>query len=226
MNTEIKIQQNLERIRALVPSGVEIVAVSKFHPVEMIMQAYDVGQKAFGESRVQELLQKEKNLPKDIRWHFIGHLQSNKVKSIIGKTYLIESVDSEKLLNLINKESQEAGLLTRVLLQVHVAMEESKFGFYPEELLQFIEQQKYRELNNIEICGLMAMASNTDDIERVKADFNAVSQLFHKIQNLQIPEFSHFNFLSMGMSGDWPLAVEKGANIVRIGSAIFGEREY
>ena len=218
------IQENLERIRGLVPSGVEIVAVSKFHPAEMIMQAYEAGQRVFGESRVQELLQKEEALPKDIRWHFIGHLQTNKVKALIGKTYLIESVDSERLLALIDKESENAGIQTQVLLQVHVAQEETKFGFLPEELLEFIESGAYNQYKSVRLCGLMGRASNTTDIERVKHDFHRIKELYDEISHKTKDSLPYFNYISMGMSGDWPVAVEEGANIVRIGSAIFGER--
>ena len=224
MTPGIDIERNLERIRALVPSGVEIVAVSKFHPAEMVMEAYNAGQRHFGESRVQEFIQKEKELPKDISWHFIGHLQTNKVKPLIGKTFLIESVDSERLLSLIDKESEAAGVVTQVLLQVHVAQEEAKFGFYPEELLDFFDREGYKAYKSARICGLMGMATNTDDVARVKEDFHKIHSLFETISKKDEPELSSFNYLSMGMSGDWPVAVEERANIVRIGSAIFGER--
>ena len=224
--TMSSIKERLEHIRREIPQGVELVAVSKFHPVEALRQAYDAGQRCFGESRVQELLQKEAELPADIRWHFIGHLQTNKVKQIIGKTSLIESVDSERLLRLIDKESSKAGVITNVLMQVHVAREETKFGFYPEELLSFFEQRGFETLTNTHICGVMGMASNTDDQERVKEDFKAIAAIFHEIADNSALGLRGFDRLSMGMSGDWPLAVEEGANIIRIGTAIFGEREY
>ncbi|MDE6335981.1 MAG: YggS family pyridoxal phosphate-dependent enzyme [Muribaculaceae bacterium] len=222
----MSIEENLKRIREEIPSGVELVAVSKFHPVEALREAYDAGQRCFGESRVQELVAKEKELPSDIRWHFIGHLQTNKVKQLIGKTSLIESVDSEKLLRLIDKESEKAGVVTNVLMQVHVAREETKFGFYPEELLQFFRQRGYETLTNTHICGVMGMASNTDDEQRVKADFKAIAEIYRCIADDKSLGLRGFDKLSMGMSGDWPLAVEEGANIIRIGTAIFGEREY
>lgn len=222
----MSVEENLKRIREEIPSGVELVAVSKFHPVEALREAYDAGQRCFGESRVQELVAKEKELPADIRWHFIGHLQTNKVKQLIGKTSLIESVDSEKLLRLIDKESEKAGVVTNVLMQVHVAREETKFGFYPEELLHFFEQRGYETLTNTHICGVMGMASNTDDVERVKADFKAIAEIYRCIADDESLGLRGFDKLSMGMSGDWPLAVEEGANIIRIGTAIFGEREY
>lgn len=222
----MSVAENLKIIREEIPAGVELVAVSKFHPVEALREAYDAGQRCFGESRVQELVAKEKELPSDIRWHFIGHLQTNKVKQLIGKTSLIESVDSEKLLRLIDKESEKAGVVTNVLMQVHVAREETKFGFYPEELLEFFERHGYETLTNTHICGMMGMASNTDDVERVKADFKAIAEIYRRIADDESLGLRGFDKLSMGMSSDWPLAVEEGANIIRIGTAIFGEREY
>lgn len=222
----MSVAENLRIIKEEVPEGVVLVAVSKFHPVEALREAYDAGQRCFGESRVQELVAKEKELPTDIRWHFIGHLQTNKVKQLIGKTSLIESVDSEKLLRLIDKESAKAGVVTNVLMQVHVAREETKFGFYPEELLQFFEQRGYESLTNTHICGVMGMASNTDDEERVKADFKAIAEIYRRIADDESLGLRGFDKLSMGMSGDWRLAVDEGANIIRIGTAIFGEREY
>ena len=226
IDKSMSIEENLKRIREEIPSGVELVAVSKFHPVEALREAYDAGQRCFGESRVQELVAKEKELPSDIRWHFIGHLQTNKVKQLIGKTSLIESVDSEKLLRLIDKESEKAGVVTNVLMQVHVAREETKFGFYPEELLKLFRQRGYETLTNTHICGVMGMASNTDDEQRVKADFKAIAEIYRCIADDKSLGLRGFDKLSMGMSGDWPLAVDEGANIIRIGTAIFGEREY
>lgn len=220
------IAAKIREFRSIVPSGVEIVAVSKFHPAEMIREAYDAGQRNFGESRVQEFLEKEKILPRDINWHFIGHLQTNKVKSIIGKTSLIESVDSEKLLNLIDKESQNSNIVTNILLQVHVAAEETKFGFLPSELTDFFKSQKYKNLKSTRICGLMGMATNTDSEERIKDDFIRLHSFFREIKNNYEKDLPNFKYLSMGMSGDWQLAVEEGSNIIRIGSAIFGERVY
>lgn len=220
------IRENLIEIRKAIPAGVELVAVSKFHPVEALQEAYDAGQRCFGESRVQELVEKEKALPKDILWHFIGHLQTNKVRQLIGKTRLIESVDSERLLDLIDKESAKAGVVTRVLMQVHVAREETKFGFYPEELSEYFKERRFENLTNTHICGIMGMASNTEDVERVKADFQKIASIYNEIKNDKTLGLRGFDILSMGMSGDWPLAVAEGANVIRIGTAIFGEREY
>lgn len=222
----MSVKENLLKVKEEIPEGVELVAVSKFHPAEMIMEAYEAGQRCFGESRVQELTEKVKLLPEDIRWHFIGHLQTNKVKQLIGKVSLIESVDSEKLLDLIDAESHKAGVMTRVLMQVHVAKEETKFGFYPEEMLAFFREKKFEKLTNTHICGAMGMASNTDDTERVREDFRNIASVFRTIAENESLGLRGFDMLSMGMSGDWQIAVEEGANIVRIGSAIFGPRVY
>lgn len=221
-----EIQDNLLRIKSQIPSGVSLVAVSKFHPVEAIRQCYDAGQRIFGESRVQELVQKERLLPNDINWHFIGHLQTNKVRQLIGKTALIESVDSERLLRLIDSESEKVGVVSRVLLQVHVAQEETKFGFYPEELYEFFRNRGFESLKATHICGIMGMASNTDNLDRVREDFRKISEIFRTIANDESLGLRGFEILSMGMSGDWNIAVEEGSDMVRIGSAIFGERQY
>lgn len=207
------------------PEGVRLVAVSKFHPVEKLMAAYEAGQRRFGESRVQELLAKEPQMPADVEWHFIGHLQTNKVKQLVGKASLIESIDSERLLDIVDRESRKAGVTTRVLMQVHVAREETKFGFWPEELLDYFRARKFENLTNTHICGVMGMASNTDEEQRVSEDFAAIAKVYGDILEL-CPDLRGFDTLSMGMSGDWPLAVEQGSNMVRIGTAIFGEREY
>lgn len=206
------------------PLGVELVAVSKFHPADAIREAYAAGQRLFGESRVQELLTKIPELPDDIRWHFIGHLQTNKVRQIIGKTALIESVDSEKLLNLIDAESLRAGVVTKVLLQIHVAQEETKSGFSPEEFLEFFTARKFENLKATHICGVMGMASNTDDLQRVRTDFRAIADLRRKALEIA-PDLRGFDTVSMGMSGDYRIAIEEGATLVRIGTDIFGIRQ-
>ncbi len=209
----------------MLPPGVELCAVSKFHPAEAVKEAYDAGQRIFGESRVQELLEKVKVLPPDIKWHFIGHLQTNKVRQLIGLTSLIESVDSIRLLELIDKESERAGVTTRVLMQLHVAREETKFGFYPEELLEYFSSRKFENLKATHICGVMGMASNTDDMNRVREDFRQIAATKEEILKIA-PDLIGFDIVSMGMSGDWQIAVEEGANLVRIGTAIFGVRNY
>lgn len=220
------IAAELKKLYNEIPQGVTLVAVSKFHPAEAIREAYDAGQRCFGESRVQELLAKIPELPSDINWHFIGHLQTNKVKQIIGKVSLIESVDSERLLDLIDKESKSAGVTTRVLMQVHVAKEESKFGFLPEELLDYFNSRKFEKLEATHICGIMGMASNTDDEERVRRDFAEIYSLYKTIGNNESLGLRGFDIVSMGMSGDWKIAVEEGSDMVRIGTRIFGSRNY
>lgn len=220
------IKANLDRLKSELPEDVTLVAVSKFHPASLIKEAYDAGQRVFGESRVQEFLLKEEELPKDIQWHFIGHLQTNKVKQIIGKTSLIESVDSIRLLDLIDKESEKAGVITRILMQVHVAAEDTKFGFYPSEIEDYFRNREFEKLKATHICGIMGMASNTEDVERIRSDFQELAKIFRKIREDINLGLRGFDILSMGMSGDWELAVEEGSNNVRIGSAIFGNRNY
>lgn len=219
------IAEEIKRIHSELPEGVRLCAVSKFHSSEAIMEAYDAGQRIFGESRVQELLSKVEELPKDIQWHFIGHLQTNKVRQLIGKSSLIESVDSERLLDFIDRESQKAGVVSRVLMQLHVAKEETKFGFSPEELLEYFADRRFEKLKATHLCGVMGMASNTDDMDRVREDFRLISETRSRILETT-PDLYGFDTVSMGMSGDWHIAVEEGSTLVRIGTAIFGERQY
>jgi len=202
-----------------------LVAVSKFHPVEQILEAYNAGQRIFGESRVQELLPKIESLPDDIIWHFIGHLQTNKVRSIIGRTALIESVDSRRLLDLIDAESVKAGVTTRVLLQIHVAAEETKTGFSPDELLQYFEQRQFERLKATHLCGIMGMATNTNDTTRIHADFTAIRSIFDRIRSIT-PDLRGFDTVSMGMSDDRNEAIACGTTLLRIGTDIFGPRTY
>lgn len=216
---------NIKLLHAELPEGVLLCAVSKFHPADAVREAYDAGQRIFGESRVRELLEKKKSLPEDIRWHFIGHLQTNKVRPLIGQVSLIESVDSRHLLDLIDKESEKAGVVTRVLMQLHVAKEETKFGFSPEELLAYFQAREFENLKATHICGVMGMASNTDDTSRVRDDFRLIYETYRQITSI-CPDLRGFDTVSMGMSGDWKIAVEEGSNLVRIGTAIFGQREY
>lgn len=201
-----------------------LVAVSKFHPTEAIKRAYDAGQRDFAESRANEFVAKAAELPGDITWHFIGHLQTNKVRHIMPHVSLIQSVDSEKLLRLIDVEARRIGRTVDVLLQVHVAREETKFGFSPEELLELVG--RLPELPGVRIRGVMAMASNVDDNEVVSGDFSRVRQLYDQLRKGAMAQNPDFNILSMGMSHDWPLAVKEGSDMVRIGTAIFGDREY
>ena len=221
------ISKRLTAIRSTLPEGVGLVAVSKFHPVDELRQAYDAGQRAFGESRIQELVVKIPEMPADVAWHFIGQLQTNKVRALVGtsRIALIESIDSARLLNLVDTESERAGITSRVLMQVHVAQEETKFGFTPDELLDYFRSRRFESLKATHICGLMGMASNTDDTDRIRADFEAIASLRRRIMEL-CPDLRGFDTLSMGMSDDYPLAIAAGSTLVRIGTALFGPREY
>lgn len=219
------IADRLNEIRSTLADGVELVAVSKFHPAEALQEAYDAGQRFFGESRAQELQAKVPVLPDDIRWHFIGHLQPNKVRPVVTYASMIESIDSEHLLEAVDREAERQGKTIDVLLQVHVAAEETKFGFSPEELLDFFRARKFESLKATHICGLMAMASNTDDSGRVRADFERVVALRDEILSI-CPDLRRFDVLSMGMSDDYGIAMECGSTHVRIGTAIFGPRQY
>lgn len=220
------IAENIRKIRESLPEGVTLVAVSKFHPAEAIQEAYNAGQRNFGESRVQELAAKVPQLPDDIAWHFIGHLQTNKVKQLLQlRPALIESVDTERLLDVIDREAVKLGVTVRVLMQLHVAREETKFGFSPDELMQYFADRRFESLQATHICGVMGMASNTDDQTRIADDFNLIATTFRDICT-QCPDLRGFDTVSMGMSHDYPLAVGCGSTMVRVGTAIFGERQY
>ncbi len=225
-----EISSRVDAVKRTLPKGVELVAVSKFHPLDNILEAYRGGQRLFGESRVQELQAKVAALGADecpgLRWHFIGHLQTNKVRQLLRlRPALIESVDSERLLAAIDREAEAQGFVQPVLLQVHVAREETKTGLSAEEFEAYFRERRFEALKATHICGIMGMASNTDDAERVRADFRAIRSLFDSALRL-CPDLRGFTEVSMGMSGDYPVAVEEGATIVRVGSAIFGERAY
>ena len=198
--------------------------MSKFHPAEAIQAAYACGERDFGESRVQELLLKQQVLPADIRWHFIGHLQTNKVKQIVPFVHMIHSVDSVRLLEVINREAEKIGRCVKVLLEVHVAKEETKSGFTPEEFLSL--NTKLSTLNNVDVCGIMGMATNTDDEQEIRRCFQEIAalgkQLLNNAELLNHTELA----ISMGMSDDYRVAIEEGSTMVRIGSSIFGERQY
>ena len=203
------------------PSGVCLVAVSKFHPAEAIMEAYAAGQRCFGENRPQEMMAKAKALPADIKWHFIGHLQTNKLKMVLPYASMVESVDSLHLLEAIDRWCVENGRVTDILLELHIAAEETKQGFSEEEMLPLLS----REWRGVRLRGLMGMATNTDDESVIRADFKKIGDFKHLI-NRDFPALKDFDQLSIGMSGDWPIALEYGATIVRVGTAIFGERVY
>ena len=218
-----------ERINSILrnlPEGVRLVAVSKYHPASMIQEAYDAGQRIFGDSHVQELVQKYEVLPRDIEWHFIGHLQTNKVKYIAPFVSLIHAVDSEHLLKEIDKQAKKCGRTIPVLMQVHVAKEETKFGWLPEELLKFMESDAWRQYGNVCIAGLMCMATNTDDEAQIASEFEQARLLFDTIKAQCSMANDQWKERSWGMSDDYPIAVEHGSNMVRIGSLIFGERVY
>lgn len=217
------VADNLAHIRATLPAGVTLVAVSKFHPAEVLMEAYQAGQRIFGESRPQELTAKYNELPKDIEWHMIGHLQTNKVKYIVSFVSLIHSVDSMRLAEAINKEAEKCRRTVDVLLQVHIAQEETKFGWDAGELEHFLQNGELTALKNIRIRGVMGMASLTDDTVQVRREFAGLHHVFVTFKKKYLPEM---DVLSMGMSGDYPLAIEEGATMVRVGSSIFGARQY
>ena len=220
------IKENLEKVTAMLPDGVRLVAVSKFHPVEELQEAYDAGQRLFGENRAQELIAKAPQLPEDIRWHFIGHLQKNKVRAIMPHVSVIESVDSVQLLQLIEKEAARIDRKVDVLLQLHVAQEETKSGFSVEEVLEAGEQGLLTCYDHVRVCGVMAMASLTDDMEQVAQEFDLVRRTYLMLKDGCFDDCADFFELSMGMSDDWQVAVKYGATLVRIGTAIFGPRKY
>lgn len=220
------INENLTLIRKSLSTAVTLVCVSKFHNQKAILEAYNAGERVFGESKVQELVTKYEHLPSDIQWHFIGHLQTNKVKQLVPFVSLIHGVDSLKLLEEINKQAEKADITVKCLLQVHIAREETKFGFSPDELKSLFESNKPTELHNVRICGLMGMATFTDDTELVRAEFRFLKNLFDDIKQNHTMQLPYFQELSMGMSDDYPIAVEEGSTMVRIGSKIFGQRIY
>ncbi len=217
---------HLNEVRATVKQGVELVAVSKFHPAALIKEAYDQGQRMFGESRVQELQAKHEALPVDIQWHFIGHLQPNKVKYIAPYISLIHAVDSYKLLAEINKQAAKHDRVIPCLLELHIAQEESKYGFTPEACTALLEDGAWRALKNVQIAGLMCMASNTPDMVQVRSEFHQARVYFDELKQRFFADDPHFCERSWGMSHDYDVAMDEGATLVRVGTAIFGEREY
>lgn len=216
------IAARLMEIKSALPQGVELTAVSKFHPASSIMEAYGAGQRVFGESRAQELQEKAAMLPDDIEWHFIGHLQTNKVRQVVAVADMIQSVDSMRLLKAVNDAAVKAGRRVDILLQVHVAREETKTGFLPEEMEQAALEAL--AMPGVRLRGVMGMASNTDDEERVRADFKAIRGCFDAIRLGAAAGQTSFDTVSMGMSHDRDIAIEQGSTMVRIGSDIFGER--
>ena len=220
------IKDKLQQINGELPSGVKLVAVSKFHPGEAIREAYEAGQRVFGESRPQEFAAKIEALSDlfDIEWHFIGHLQTNKLKLVLPHVSLVQSVDSEHLLSEIDRWGRENGKRVNVLLEMHLGAEETKQGFTEEELLDLMFRLSDGKFPNVNVCGLMGMATNTDDMETVDADFERIDSYMAYLVDL-FPEMTEFTQLSIGMSGDWKIALRHGATMVRIGTAVFGERK-
>lgn len=218
------IKNNLNTICSSLPEGVKLVAVTKTKSNEEIMEAYLAGQRIFGENKVQELVRKWESLPKDIEWHFIGHLQSNKVRFIAPFVAMIHSVDSLKILKIIDDEAKREGRVIPCLLQIHIASEDSKFGFTPEEAIQMAFAIKSTELENVTIAGLMGVATYTDDVSQIKKEFSTLHTIFQNLKDVFFNGNDNFREISMGMSHDYLYAIENGSTMIRIGSTIFGER--
>lgn len=222
----MNIRNNIEKFTQSLPPGCRLIAVSKTQPPEKILEAYHAGQRVFGENKVQELTTKYEALPKDIQWHMIGHLQSNKVKYITPFISLIHSVDSVKLLQEIDKQSRKANRVIDCLLQIHIAAEETKFGFSEQEAIQLFQSETLAQLGNVKIIGLMGMATLTENANQIRKEFRGLKSLFEKIKSHYANDRVDMKELSMGMSSDYSLAIEEGSTFIRIGTAIFGERNY
>ena len=221
----MSIAENLQRIKSQIPSNCKLIAVTKTHPVEILEEAYKAGHKVFGENKVQEMVDKFERLPKDIDWHMIGHLQSNKVKYIVPFVKLIHSIDSIKLLCEVNKQATKVDRIIPCLLQVHIAKEETKFGFSEEEIEALVAGSEIESMKNIKIVGLMGMATNTKEETVIRNEFRSLRQLFDKLKQIKKDRFELME-LSMGMSSDFSIAAEEGSTLIRVGSAIFGYRNY
>ena len=221
-----EIQKNLNEINNELVDGCRLVAISKYHPAQSIQEAYDAGQRVFGESHVQEIEQKVKVLPSDIEWHFIGHLQTNKVKYIAPYISLIHAVDSEKLFREINKQAAKCNRNIKVLIQLHVAQEETKFGFTPDEAFEFLGSGILDELSNVTVAGVMGMTSNIDDEEQIRGEFKQIKAFFDKCKQTIFANSHDFKEISMGMSHDYKIAMQEGSTMIRVGTRIFGARVY
>ncbi len=222
----MSISSNLDAIKSQLPANVKLVAVSKFHPKEALMEAYNAGQRIFGESRVQELDSKAEDLPTDIEWHLIGHLQTNKVKFIVPYIHTIQSVDSWKILFEINKHAEQVGRKINCLLEIKIAQEDSKFGLSFDDCRTLLKTQSWRDLQYVQICGVMGMASLTDDEVQIRKEFKTLKSFADELKVSFFSDDSQFCEISMGMSHDYKIAIEEGATFVRVGTSIFGEREY
>jgi len=220
------IQAEIHRITAELSEGTRLVAVSKFHPIGALQEAYDAGQRVFGESKAQEMATKHEALPKDIEWHFIGHLQTNKIKYMAPFVALVHGVDSYKLLVEIDKQARKVGRTIPCLLQIHIAQEETKFGFSTDECRAMLEAGEWRTLSHIRIAGVMGMATHTDDEAQIELEFKTLADFFHDMKETHFKDDAEFREISMGMSDDYPLAIRQGSTLIRVGSRIFGERVY
>jgi pyridoxal phosphate enzyme, YggS family len=220
------IKENLNEIKATLPEKVTLVAVSKTKPISDVQEAYDAGQRIFGENHALEMRDKFEALPKDIKWHFVGHLQTNKIKYIIPFVSLIHSVDSGKLLEAINAEAQKQNRVVDCLLQFHIAREETKFGLNLEEAEELLSSEDFKKLENVRLCGVMGMATFTDDREEVRSEFKNLKNIFNILKEKHFSNNLCFKEISMGMSEDYAIAIEEGATLVRVGSKIFGARNY
>lgn len=220
------IKENLNKVRATVPNNVTLIAVSKTKPVADLQEAYDAGQRIFGENKALEMRDKHQELPKDIQWHFIGHLQTNKIKYIAPFVSLIHSIDSISLLEAVNKEAVKNNRVIDCLLQFHIAKEETKFGLDIEEAEEILKSDSYKNLNNINIIGVMGMATFTDDVNQIRNEFKSLKNIFNILKERYFQDKESFKEISMGMSDDYPIAIEEGATMVRVGSKIFGARNY
>ena len=218
-----RIGEKIKAVCATLPKGVTLIAVSKYHPTEAVQAAYNAGQRDFGESKAQDLTAKHDALPQDINWHFIGHLQTNKVKYIAPFVHLIHSIDSYKLLLEVNRQGAKAGRRIPCLLQIHIAQEETKFGLTPLECRELLARGEWRTLENIELRGIMCMASNTDDQEQIAGEFSQAQQLFNEIKEHYFADNERFSIISAGMSDDFPIAIAHGSTHIRLGSSIFCE---
>lgn len=218
------ISKQLEHVQAEIPENVTLIAVSKTKPLADLQTAYDAGQRHFGENKVQEMVEKAQQLPSDIHWHLIGHLQTNKVKYMASFVHLIHGVDSLKLLQEIDKQARKAGRVQDVLLQFFIAREETKFGLDLQEANEILDSVEFKQLKHIQICGVMGMASNTSDQKQVATEFRTLKQIFEALSSKYFQEQSCFKEISMGMSGDYQLAIQHGSTMVRVGSKIFGGR--
>jgi len=212
------------RLKSELPENVRLLAVSKFHPESVILEAYEAGQRIFGENRVQELLPKYMHLPKDIEWHFIGHLQANKVKYIIPFIHTIQSIDSLKLAETVDKEAGKCRRKIRALLQIHIAQEEQKFGFAYDEVEELLKKGVFSSMKNLDLSGLMGIATLTDDKTQIRDEFHRLHCFFQQIKNNYFAANRSFTELSIGMSDDYPIAIEEGSSMIRIGSKLFGSR--